>query len=245
MSQDQYLIYATSQSGGAGYFETTDSTNQLAALHASATNGTGIEGHSKGGIGISGTTDTVDSLGGITAVFGQCITSRSGYAGVFVGQVNITGKLTQSSSQSKIDHPLEPANKYLSHSIVESSEMKNIYDGIAILDARGEAIVELPDWFEALNKDFRYQLTCIGGYAPVYIAEKLQNKRFKVAGGHAGLEVCWQVTGIRHDTYASTYPLVVEEEKQAAERGYYRHPEVYDQPEEKGIAWSRHPGHMG
>jgi hypothetical protein len=177
----------------------------------------------------------VDSLGVITAVYGKCTASPSGYAGVFEGQVDVRGTFTKSIGQFKIDHPLDPANKYLSHSLVESSEMKNIYDGIANLDAKGEAIVDLPDWFEALNKDFRYQLTCIGGYAPVYIAEKLQNKRFKVAGGYAGLEICWQVTGIRHDTYASTYPLVVEEEKLAAERGSYRHPELYSQPEEKGV----------
>jgi hypothetical protein len=43
----------------------------------------------------------------------------------------------------RIDHPLDPANKYLNHSAVESPDMKNIYDGVVTLDADGEAVVEL------------------------------------------------------------------------------------------------------
>lgn len=102
----------------------------------------------------------------------------------------------------RIDHPLDPENKYLLHTSVESPDMKNVYDGVVTLDENGQAWVELPNWFEALNKDFRYQLTCIGGYAPVYIAEKIQDNRFKIAGGKAELEVSWQVTGIRNDAWA-------------------------------------------
>jgi hypothetical protein len=54
----------------------------------------------------------------------------------------------------KIDHPLDPVQKYLYHSSVESSDSKNIYDGVIILDSNGEAVVALPEWFEALNRDF-------------------------------------------------------------------------------------------
>ena len=36
--------------------------------------------------------------------------------------------------------------------------MKNIYDGIAVLDTKGEADVELPSSFGTLNSDLRYQL---------------------------------------------------------------------------------------
>ena len=43
--------------------------------------------------------------------------------------------------------------------------MKNIYDGVVTLDVYGEAEVQLPAWFEALNTDFRYQLTAIGASA--------------------------------------------------------------------------------
>ena len=97
--------------------------------------------------------------------------------------------------------------------------MKNIYDGTVLLDENGEAWVQLPDYFEALNKDFRYQLTCIGGYAQVYIAEKISDNTFKIAGGNPGLEVSWQVTGTRQDAYAKDHPIVVEQDKPAGERG--------------------------
>jgi len=97
--------------------------------------------------------------------------------------------------------------------------------------------VELPDWFEALNKDFRYQLTCIGGFAPVYIAEKINGNRFRVAGGSAGLEVSWQVTGVRHDAYADAHRIQVEQEKKPEDRGKYLYPKELGKPEIMGISY--------
>jgi hypothetical protein len=134
-----------------------------------------------------------------------------------------------------MDHPLDPANKYLYHSAVESQDMMNIYNGNVTLDDRGEAIVQMPTWFGALNKEFRYQLTTIGGFAPVYIAEEIKDNRFKIAGGKAGMKVSWQVTGIRHDPYAEQHRTPVEEDKPENERGLYLHPEVYGQPDSKQI----------
>jgi hypothetical protein len=134
-----------------------------------------------------------------------------------------------------LDHPLDPANKYLYHSGVESSEMKNIYDGTVELDAKGEATIVLPDWFEAFNKDFRYQLTCIGGYANVYISEKINNNQFKISGGSAGLEVSWQVTGVRKDAFSLHNPINIEEEKAVEHRGKYLHPEAFGKTREDMI----------
>ena len=91
--------------------------------------------------------------------------------------------------------------------------MKNIYDGVAVLDENGEATVTLPDWFEALNQDFRYQLTCIGGYAPVYVAGEISGNHFRIGGGRPALKVSWQVTGVRHDAYANEHRIPVEAEK--------------------------------
>jgi hypothetical protein len=122
--------------------------------------------------------------------------------------------------------------------------MMNIYNGNVVLDANGQAWVELPEWFEPLNKDFRYQLTCIGGFAQVYIAQKITDNRFKIAGGTAGMEVSWQVTGIRQDPWAEANLKPVEEDKAADERGFYLSPESYGQPEEKGIEWARNPKMM-
>jgi trimeric autotransporter adhesin len=96
--------------------------------------------------------------------------------------------------------------------------MMNLYNGVAVLDDRGEAEVKLPEYFEALNQDFRYQLTPIGGYAPVYVAREIKGNSFRIAGGVAGLKVSWQVTGIRHDAYANEHRIPVESEKPASER---------------------------
>jgi hypothetical protein len=150
------------------------------------------------------------------------------------GNLTIPGTLTKGGLAFRIDHPLDPENKYLSHSGIESPDMMNIYNGNVRLDANGEAWVELPDWFEALNQDFRYQLTCIGGFAPVYVAQEIQNNRFQIAGGTPGLKVSWQVTGIRHDPYAEAHRIPVEEEKPPEERGTYLHPAEYGMPETLG-----------
>jgi subtilisin-like proprotein convertase family protein len=138
----------------------------------------------------------------------------------------------------KIDHPLDPANKYLNHSCVESNDVMNLYNGIVMLDEKGDAVVAMPDWFEALNRDFRYQLTCVGGFSPVYVAEKISGNRFKIAGGKPGLEVSWQVTGVRHDPYVEKNRILVEEPKPEAERGKYLYPEGYGKPVEARIGYA-------
>jgi trimeric autotransporter adhesin len=165
-------------------------------------------------------------------------------AGVFFGNVDITGSLTKGGGSFKIDDPLDPANKYLYHSFVESPDMMNVYNGNIVLNGNGEATVQLPEWFETLNRDFRYQLTSIGGFAPIYVAQKVQNNAFKIAGGKPGMEVSWQVTGVRQDAWANAHRIPVEVDKPARERGYYLHPELYGQPQQKGIAWALHPEGM-
>src|SRR5581483_9579557 len=141
------------------------------------------------------------------AVHGEVPIGSTGFAGFFQGDVQITGTVYKNGNAFKIDHPLDPGNKYLSHSVIESPDMKNLYDGVVVLDERGEAVITLPEWFGALNRDFRYQLTCIGGFASVFIAEKIKDNRFKIAGGWPGLEVSWQVTGIRQDAYANAHRI--------------------------------------
>jgi hypothetical protein len=183
---------------------------------------------------------------GIEAFAGPgIISATTGLAGKFHGDVEVTGNLSKGGGSFKIDHPLDPENKYLYHSFVESPDMKNIYDGVAELDARGEAVVTLPDWFSALNRDFRYLLTPIGAPAPnLFIAEKIANNRFKIAGGQPGLEVSWQVTGIRQDAYANKNRIPVEQDKAERERGFYLHPDAFGQPEEKNVLMVQQPDIM-
>jgi hypothetical protein len=209
--------------------------------------GTGVfgEGGRSGVFGIATGTDGQgvwgDANNGSNAkgIYGH---SSTGYAGWFEGNVTVHGELTKYSGSFKIDHPLEPANKYLSHSFVESPDMKNVYDGVVLLDAKGEAWVSLPVWFEALNSDFRYQLTALGRPQPkLYIAQEISGNRFKIAGGRPGAKVSWQVTGIRQDAYARAHRIKVEEEKPLAEKGFYLSPELFGQPEEKSIEWAHRP----
>ena len=135
------------------------------------------------------------------------------YAMTVKGNIMVNGILQASQKQFVINHPLDPDNKYLRHASVESSEMINVYSGTVILDADGQARVQMDDWFEALNRDFRYQLTCIGSYAPVYIASEVKDNAFEIAGGLAGQKVSWELTGVRKDTWAVKNPLQVESNK--------------------------------
>jgi hypothetical protein len=153
------------------------------------------------------------------------------------GDLTASGAIVGAVKSFKIDHPLDPANKYLYHASIESSEMKNLYDGVALLDAAGSATISLPDWFEAVNGDFRYQLTAIGAPAPnLHVAQEVSNGQFTIAGGQPGMKVSWQVTGVRHDAYANAHPLQVTVDKPESERGYYIHPELYGASQEKSLA---------
>jgi hypothetical protein len=157
--------------------------------------------------------------------------------GYFAGNVTITGSLAKGSGSFKIDHPLDPANKYLYHSFVESPDMMNIYNGNTVTDQRGMATVTLPDYFEPLNRDFRYQLTVIGQFAQAIVAKEISRSRFTIKTSKPGVKVSWQVTGIRHDAYADAHRIQVEEEKPPQEQGRYLHPELFGAPVEQAIGY--------
>ena len=140
------------------------------------------------------------------------------------GNVNVTGTISKGGGSFKIDHPLDPTNKYLYHSFVESPDMMNIYNGNVITDGTGYAIITMPNWFEALNQDFRYQLTVIGDFAQAIVAQKIQNNQFIIRTDKPSIEVSWQITGIRHDKFAEKNRIPIEENKTGKEVGKYLHP---------------------
>jgi hypothetical protein len=181
----------------------------------------------------------IDSYSGNSGALGQYyvigVAGQKSFGGFFTGDVYVGGMATNAATSTIIDHPLDPANKYLTHSSVESSDMKNIYDGVIVLNASGEATVALPNWFESVNKDFRYQLTCIGGYAPVYVSQEVSGNQFVISGGKAGMKISWQVTGIRKDAWAESHRLSTEIVKPSTERGTYLHPKELGQPESAGL----------
>jgi hypothetical protein len=226
----------------------------FAGVYGVSTNGSGVAGRSTNDHGVSGRSDKLAGVFGLspvdTGVYGV---TNGGFAGVagasvdggiwagsFKGPVRVTGRLEKAGGGFKIDHPLDPANRYLNHSFVESPEMKCVYDGVAELGEDGSAWVQLPAWFEALNTDYRYQLTSIGGSAPqLHVAAEVSGNRFRIAGGEAGAKISWQVTGVRQDAWAKAHPIEVEENKPVEDQGKYLHPEEHRVAEERGVGWQR------
>ncbi|MFI5196803.1 MAG: hypothetical protein ACHQD8_06915 [Chitinophagales bacterium] len=168
-------------------------------------------------------------------VYGTASGGATNYAGYFQGNVRVTGSMAKGSGTFEIDHPLDPANKYLYHSFVESPDMMNIYNGNITTDATGTATVTLPDYFDALNKDFRYQLTVIGTFAQAIISEKIHGNTFTIKTSVPNVEVSWQVTGVRQDAYANAHRVVPEVEKGPNDKGKYLYPKEMGQPAELGI----------
>jgi len=226
LATSTHAVYGHGSVAGGMIYGVNNKTN-AAGVHGVANNGglsKGVFGESANGIGVMG--------------------KGGNGAGYFIGGVGVTGNLSIGGTLSKgggsfkIDHPLDPENKYLYHSFVESPDMMNIYNGIVLLDDSGRAEVEMPPWFEALNRDFRYQLTPIGAPGPnLYIAEEIEGNRFAIAGGTPGMKVSWQVTGIRHDRWAEANRIPVEAEKSEVERGYYLHPELWGASPEHSVDW--------
>ncbi|MEZ4707557.1 MAG: hypothetical protein R3A44_10140 [Caldilineaceae bacterium] len=218
---------------GNGVYGRNHPAGTQGALGSAAAGVFGVAGAEGGqGDGVLGFTYSPDGY----AVYGRNY-AKGGKAAWFDGDVAMVGSFSKSAGSFKIDHPLDPANKYLNHSFVESPDMMNIYNGNVLLDQSGESWVQMPAWFEALNMEFRYQLTPIGAPGPnLFVAEEIQNNRFKIAGGTPGMKVSWQVTGIRHDPYADAHRIQVEEDKPIDERGRYLHPTEYAQVRASDIA---------
>ena len=206
-----------------GYFE---ADGNLAYGISSTVSGTNARG-------VSATANGSDAIAIIATAAGQ-----NGYAGWFAGRVHVTTTLSKSAGSFMIDHPLDPSNMYLSHSFVESPDMMNIYNGNVVTDVNGLAIIELPEWFEALNKNFRYQLTVLGEFAQAIISEKIRNNKFTLKTDKPNIEVSWQVTGIRQDAYANANRIQVEELKADKDRGKYLHPEAFNMPSTAGVNYN-------
>jgi hypothetical protein len=215
--------------GGPGVGVYGQSNNSIASH--------GVEGKSSSNIGVYGENTSSGNYGYLggpdVAVYGKQVSS-DGYAGYFSGHVHVTGTLSKGGGSFKIDHPLDPEHKYLYHSFVESPDMMNIYNGNVVTDENGFAEIALPDWFEALNKDFRYQLTVIGRFAQAIVEEEIHDNRFTIRTNFGHVKVSWQVTGIRKDPWAEAHRIPVEEVKPPQEQGTYLYPKEWGQPEEKG-----------
>jgi hypothetical protein len=244
--------------GVAGYGGDSNGTSETTGtggvgVHALGGEGTG--GNDFGGAGVTATGgdgsylggDGIDAYGGAGSFeggVGILATGGSGaftLAGLFDGDVQVTGTVSKSGGTFKIDHPLDPANKYLYHSFVESPDMMNIYNGNVTTDGSGAAVVTMPAWFETLNTDFRYQLTTIGQPAQAWIASEITNGSFTIKTSKSAVKVSWQVTGIRQDAWANAHRIQVEVDKSPKDQGHYIHPELFGHEGEPSIAEMHHP----
>jgi hypothetical protein len=197
--------------------------------------GVGVWGSQNGsGYGVYGTSP---------AGYGVVGQSNTGFAGYFMGNVFVNGTLSKAAGAFKIDNPLDPAHKYLSHSFVESPDMKDVYDGVATTDPKGFAVVHLPRYFQALNRSFRYQLTIVGhSFAQAIVWKEIADNRFTIRTNAPRVKVSWQVTGIRHDAYANAHRIKVVEDKPARAQGKYLQPQLYGQPASKAELRPSAPG---
>jgi hypothetical protein len=254
-SGKSYGIEATGDSLSAGYFHTGGFYGNSALIANGVLKGQytgagnfdvpGVYGVSQPasnyGYGVKGLGNYMGvrgdgNTGGFAGVYGG--SGGATYAGYFAGNVTISGTIAKGAGTFKIDHPLDPENKYLYHSFVESPDMMNIYNGNIVTDANGDAIVTMPDYFDALNKEFRYQLTAIGSFAQAMISEEISGNTFKIKTNQPNVKISWQVTGIRHDKFADQNRVVAEVEKEAEFKGKYIHPTAWGMPENKGINYA-------
>lgn len=155
---------------------------------------------------------------------------------VQVNEVIVHDDLSVNGTKNfKIDHPDDPKNKYLYHAAIESDVPYNIYSGNITTDENGKAVVELPEYIQSVNKDFRYNLTVIGTFAQAIVGEEVQNDKFIILTDEPNVKVSWELTGVRNDPYMKENPFKTEVDKEGDEIGYYLAPELYNQPEEKGL----------
>jgi hypothetical protein len=196
----------------------TSSASPSIGVYATVGEGTGVRGES------------TQLTGAHYGVYGMS-SSPSGW-GVFSN-----GRFGAAGTKSfMIDHPLDPANMFLLHYSSESPEPQNRYNGNVILNNAGAVAVQLPDYFHAINSNYRYNLTAIGGPAPnLHIAQKIQGNVFVIAGGQPGQEISWEVIATRTDNFVVQRGAPVELEKVGHERGRFIMPELYGLPKDAGI----------
>jgi hypothetical protein len=157
--------------------------------------------------------------------------------------LHVNGDITVIGTKAfTIDHPLDPENKMLRHFAIESNEVLNSYSGNAVTNEKGTAIVELPGYFEAINKDFRYQLTVIGSFAQAIISKEIKGNKFEIATSIPNVKVSWEVKGVRNDGHMKNVnKMKAEEIKPANMKGKYLEPKAFNLPESRGVNYEETP----
>ena len=246
-----YGVWGQTTYGPAGVFGINTRTNGGHGVWGQGVNGVVGESSDINGYGVWGSNSATTDPGtgvagvGVTGVAGQSTNTSLSYGlysyddGGITNQLDVGGNFFAGGTKSfRIDNPNDPANKFLVHFCAESPEVLNIYRGTIILDNNGEAIVELPNYFEEINKNFSYSLTPVGSAAPnIFIKEKVSNGKFIIAGGNPNQEIDWVVYAERNDKYLQNNPEIrnVEPEKTGRYKNKYVHPLLYGKTKENSI----------
>lgn len=230
---------ASSFSGAnyGGYFESRSSTG--IGVYGEATRSTGSTA------GVYGITRSTAGVGvyGVAPVGGTSIGVWGIGESAMGWGVYANGRLGASGVKSfRIDHPLNPENKWLLHYCSEGPEPLNVYSGAITADARGFATIELPDYFEEINRDPRVQLT-VDDRSEDFVMAKVvggvKNGVCRIRTSKPHVKVYWEVKAVRNDRWMQKYGAPVEQEKAEYERGKYQHPELYGLPPEMGMTFGR------
>ena len=64
-----------------------------------------------------------------------------------------------------------------------------------------------------------------------------EGNRFQVRTSKPEVKVSWRVEATRNDLYMRAHPATTEQQKNGFERGTYQHPELHQQPLEKGLQY--------
>jgi hypothetical protein len=189
--------------------------------------------------GVAGLSDALDGNGlygeannGVDAA-GIYATSDTGWAAWFDGDVFMTGAIYSPAAFLQVDHPVDPENRWYRQAIVGSYEQISVLSGNVRTNGKGRAVVRIPRLFEQTHRDIRYQLTAIGKPALVHIAAELADGRFVIAADGNGVQVSWQLTGLRTDLSSSSRRFEVDPPKTGRSRGRYLEPRAF------GVAGSR------
>ena len=139
------------------------------------------------------------------------------FAGYFEGDVHVQGTLTVSGSkQFRIAHPSDPS-KYLVHASLEGPENAVFYRGEGQLE-NGAAVVELPNYFEALTREEgrTVLLAPLGAPAddiavkPLTSGALVANGRFTVYSNNpvSSQRFSWEVKAVRADISPLTVSML-------------------------------------
>lgn len=240
-----YTAYLWNASpSGVGLFSATQGGTTVYGLnYYSSGSTTGVLGRvsSPSGRGVNGWNDNTGANSTPYGVYGLASAATLGYGVFAAGDSGASGV-----KSFRIDHPQDPANKYLLHYSSESPFPQNFYNGNVTTDEKGYAWVELPSYFQDINKNFKYVLTVVddednANFVQAKVSKKIDGTRFQIRTSAAHVEVSWMVFADRNDLRIQTNRPTDERPKTGVEKGKYQNPEYYGLPPEMGISYQPEP----